>query len=186
MACREELTGRIRRRRWEKEGREEGRERKEECHRRNANFQTSRLLCPLFLAPRLLCPWDFPGKNARAGCHFLLQGIFPTQESNPCLLYLLHWQVGSLPPQEAPGTVTKKTFLRGGGWRKEFAPPYTTLVGKFTLTDDDAVGIYRAIKDSDSGKGLSARLSLMPRTLTCLEKRFLTKLLLAVFFFKCI
>ena len=23
---------------------------------------------------RLLCPWDFPGKNTGAGCHFLLQG----------------------------------------------------------------------------------------------------------------
>ena len=23
---------------------------------------------------RLLCPWDFPGKNAGMGCHFLLQG----------------------------------------------------------------------------------------------------------------
>ena len=28
------------------------------------------------------------------GCNFLLQGIFPTQGSNPCLL---HWQAGSLP-----------------------------------------------------------------------------------------
>ena len=28
------------------------------------------------------------------GCHFLLQGIFPTQGSNPCLL---HWQADSLP-----------------------------------------------------------------------------------------
>ena len=46
---------------------------------------------------RLLCPWDFPGKNSGVGCHFLLQGIFPTQESNPCLLNLLHWQVDSLP-----------------------------------------------------------------------------------------
>ena len=27
----------------------------------------------------LLCPWNFPGKNTGAGCHFLLQGIFPTQ-----------------------------------------------------------------------------------------------------------
>ena len=27
------------------------------------------------------------------GCHFLLQGIFLTQGSNP---HLLHWQVGSL------------------------------------------------------------------------------------------
>ena len=24
---------------------------------------------------RLLCPWDFPGKNAGVGCHFLLQGL---------------------------------------------------------------------------------------------------------------
>ena len=27
-----------------------------------------------------LCPWDFPGKNTGVGCHFLLQGISPTQE----------------------------------------------------------------------------------------------------------
>ena len=27
---------------------------------------------------------------------FLFQGIFPTQESNPNLLLLLHWQVDSL------------------------------------------------------------------------------------------
>ena len=40
--------------------------------------------------------WDSSGKNTRVGCHFLLQGIFPTQESNPCLLCLLRWQVGSL------------------------------------------------------------------------------------------
>ena len=23
------------------------------------------------------CPWDFPGKNTGAGCHFLLQGNLP-------------------------------------------------------------------------------------------------------------
>ena len=34
---------------------------------------------------RLLGPWDFPGMNTRMGCHFLLQGIFPTQGSNPGL-----------------------------------------------------------------------------------------------------
>ena len=39
---------------------------------------------------RLLCPRDSPGKNTRVGCHAILQGIFPTQESNLCLLYLLH------------------------------------------------------------------------------------------------
>ena len=31
---------------------------------------------------RLLCPWDFPGKNTGVGSHFLLQGIFLTQELN--------------------------------------------------------------------------------------------------------
>ena len=35
---------------------------------------------------RLLCPWHFPGENTGVGCHFLLQGIFPTQGSNPSLL----------------------------------------------------------------------------------------------------
>ena len=39
---------------------------------------------------RLLCPWDFPGNNTGVGCHSLLQGIFPTNESNPHLLRLLH------------------------------------------------------------------------------------------------
>ena len=34
---------------------------------------------------RLLCPWDFLGKSTGVGCHFLLQGIFPTQGSNPGL-----------------------------------------------------------------------------------------------------
>ena len=31
--------------------------------------------------------WDSPGKNTGVGCHFLLQGIFPTQGSNPGLLH---------------------------------------------------------------------------------------------------
>ena len=38
-----------------------------------------------------------PGKNTGVGWHFLHQGIFPTQGSNPCFLHLLHWQADSLP-----------------------------------------------------------------------------------------
>ena len=34
---------------------------------------------------RLLCPWDSPGNNTGIGGHALLQGIFPTQGSNPRL-----------------------------------------------------------------------------------------------------
>ena len=33
---------------------------------------------------RLLYPWDFPDKHNAVGCHFLLQGIFLTQRSDPC------------------------------------------------------------------------------------------------------
>ena len=58
----------------------------------------SNSLQPHGLQPaRLLCPGDSPGKNTGVGCHALLQGIFHTQESNLCLLCLLHWQAGSLP-----------------------------------------------------------------------------------------
>ena len=45
----------------------------------------------LFVTPwivvctKLLRPWDFQGKSTGVGCHFLLQGIFPTQGSNPGL-----------------------------------------------------------------------------------------------------
>ena len=42
------------------------------------------LSCLLFVTPWIVahhspCPWNFPGKNTGVGCHFLLQGIFPTQ-----------------------------------------------------------------------------------------------------------
>ena len=42
---------------------------------------------------KLLCRWDFSGKNTGVGCHFLLQGIFPMQGSS---LGLLNWQADSL------------------------------------------------------------------------------------------
>ena len=46
---------------------------------------------------RLLCPWDSLGKSTGVGCHFLLQGICPTQGSNPGLP-----QTDAL-PSEPPG-----------------------------------------------------------------------------------
>ena len=47
----------------------------------------------------LLCPWDSPGKNTGVGCHFLLQGIFPTGGIEPGSPTL---QADSL-PSESPG-----------------------------------------------------------------------------------
>ena len=58
----------------------------------------SNSLRPHGLQPtKLLCPCNSLGKNPGVGCYALLQGIFPTQKSNLCLLRLLPWQVDSLP-----------------------------------------------------------------------------------------
>ena len=69
-----------------------------------------------------LCPWDSPGENTGGGCHFLLQGIFPTQGSNPGLLHcrqilycLSHWgrsilflmEGGDLPTSKDPRKMNK-------------------------------------------------------------------------------
>ena len=54
------------------------------------------LLWPRGLQPtRLLCPWGISRQEHWSGLTFPLQGIFPTQESNP---HLLHWQADSLSP----------------------------------------------------------------------------------------
>ena len=52
-------------------------------------------------ATRFLYPWDFPGKDAGVGCHFLLQGTFPTQELNLCLLHC-RWILYHCATWEAP------------------------------------------------------------------------------------
>ena len=57
----------------------------------------SNSLQPSGLEPaRLLCSWNFLGKNTGVRCHFPPQGIFPIEESNLHLLCLLHWQADSL------------------------------------------------------------------------------------------
>ena len=55
----------------------------------------SPVLCnPMDWSPNALLPMGFFLQAPGVGCHFLFQGIFPTQGSNPCLL---HWQADSLP-----------------------------------------------------------------------------------------
>ena len=78
---------------------------------------------------RLLCPWDFPGKNTGVGCHALLQGIFATQELNPCLLHLLHWQIGSL-SLAPPGKPISNVRCR---LRFIFFPPWTSIYSSETV-----------------------------------------------------
>ena len=75
---------------------------------------------PWTAAPRLLCPWDSPGKSTGVGSHALLQMFSSTQGSNP---HLLQWQVDSLPlsPEGSPcikaasNNVFPWAARRGGG-----------------------------------------------------------------------
>ena len=58
---------------------------------------------------------DSPGKNIGVGCHALLQGIFSTQGSKSCLLWLLHcrwilyrWTTGEAGRQKWSSGLTKE------------------------------------------------------------------------------
>ena len=62
----------------------------------------SNFLRPHGLQPtRLLCPWDFPGKNTRLGSYSLLQEVFLTQGSNPGLPHC-RWILYCLSHQGSP------------------------------------------------------------------------------------
>ena len=81
---------------------------------------------PWTVAGQAPLSWDSPGKDTGVGCHFLFQGIFPTQGSNLCLLRLLHWQLGSLPlvlPGEMEiilGKIYFRKTIITTIWRKDF------------------------------------------------------------------
>ena len=49
------------------------------------------------ICPWLLRPWDFQGKSIGVGCHFLLQGIFPTKGSNLGLPHCTQITASSFP-----------------------------------------------------------------------------------------
>ena len=77
----------------------------------SAKCYTLQVLTPQAIPlARLLCPWDFPGKNTGGGRHPLLQEIFPTYGWNPRLLlgrqilYHLTQSMG-VPPQKNPAVM---------------------------------------------------------------------------------
>ena len=66
----------------------------------------SNSLWPHGLQPTmLLCPWNSAGRNTGVGCHFLLQGIFPTQGSKPGLPHC-RWILYQLRHQGSPLTLS--------------------------------------------------------------------------------
>ena len=67
---------------------------------------------------RLLCPWNSQGKNTGVGCHSLLQGIFPTQGSNPGLPHC-RWILYHLSHQGSPRDSLWSYFLLLSPWKTE-------------------------------------------------------------------
>ena len=59
---------------------------------------------------------EFTREDTGVGCHFLLQGIFPTQGLNVHLLSLLDWQLGSL-PLVLPGKPHGAWMLGSKSWQ---------------------------------------------------------------------
>ena len=136
-------------------------------------------LQPYGLEPaRLLCPWDSPDKNTGVGCHALLQGIFLTQGSNPCLSRLPSlagrffttsstWEACHLHPWGP--TVT--WCLRGRTdplplFQQSFFSAFATLLSNAlvkvldVLTDhpEPALKLYIRFPGSELGKLISAPL----------------------------
>ena len=79
------------------------------------SLQSCLTLCNLMdLACQPPCPRDSPGRNTGVGCPTLLQRIFLTQGLNLSLLFLLHWQAGSL-PLAPPGKPASYIWGRANG-----------------------------------------------------------------------
>ena len=60
------------------------------------------------------CPWNSPGQNTGVSSLSLLQGIFPTQGSNPGLLYC-RWVLYQLSHEGSPGILEWVAYLFSSG-----------------------------------------------------------------------
>ena len=101
---------------------------------------------------RLHSLWNFPGNDAGVGCHFLLQGIFLTQGSNPHLLGLLPWQADSLPLSHLGSPVK---FCRNVKFCKNCSQADITVYPSVFLVDSELLD-----------KVVSFSVSLGPRQIT--------------------
>ena len=78
--------------------------------------------CPTLLwSHGLYSPWNSPGQNTGVGSLSLLQGIFPTQGSNPGLLYC-RWILYPLSHRGSPRTLewVAYPFASGSSWLRNW------------------------------------------------------------------
>ena len=86
----------------------------------------------------LYSPWNSPGQNTGVGSLSLLQGIFPTQGSNPCLphcrwiLYQLSHK-GSVRSDQISHSVVSDSLRPHGLYSPRNSPGQNTGVGSLSL-----------------------------------------------------
>ena len=101
---------------------------------------------------RILCPWDSPGKNTGAGCHFHLQGIFLAQGWNlgfpHCRWLFTIWATREVQHYALASNQTRDNCLEGS-----YAHHYTTNT---TLQE-----FTRKSKFKPTAKGVDARTTTL-------------------------
>ena len=93
-------------------------------------------------ASRLLCLWDSPDKNTGVGFHFLLQGIFLTQGSNPQLLCLLNQQGGS-----TTGTTWEALYACVSGCYSKYSK-YVNWLNHSSLYETSSIVLFSLVAQS--------------------------------------
>ena len=91
--------------------------------------------CQLFVTPWTVVhqaplSWDSPGKNTGVGSHILLQGIFPTQGSNPGLLHCrqILYHLSHLGSARGPGNPEPKCAPSICSPKHQNSPPLESLL----------------------------------------------------------
>ena len=131
-------------------------------HKEHAVLCLAAQPCPTLCDPMNCSPpgtsvhGDSPGKKTEVGCHALLQGIFPTQGSNPGLPHcrqILHW----LSHQGSPGILewVVYPFSRGSSWPRNWTRVSCTAGEFFTswATREALIRSMCHLKSLDLWKG---------------------------------
>ena len=109
---------------------------------------------------RLLCLWNFPGKNTGMLCHFLLQGIFLTWGLKLHLCVSLYWQVYSLPLSRLGSPAVRL----GANYSKDCGFPRGSNGKEFTCNAGDLSSVHGSGRSLEKGMAthssvLSSRMS---------------------------
>ena len=124
-------------------------------------------------------PWNFPGQNTGVGSHSLLQGIFPTQGSNPglphCRRFFTSWttreaqECSDYTQLHSSNTLVLK-FLQARlqQYVNQELPAVQARFGKGRGTRNQIANIrWITEKQESSRKASTSALSTMPKPLTC-------------------